>query len=349
MVKPIGLLFVLLALAGNAFAQIDCSSGFGSSGACGVGIIGAGPKAFFVQGSQSGSNPALVGSRVNLVPQAANHAALSLLYQTKVNDQAFNTTFTFVPNGQNVVFMLENSNNNPTFNGPQFSSGAGCEADFYQAYGQANPPNNVFAVDFDSYNPDYSFTYSNVQVYQSNPYVQSPCVPPINGEKTYPKISTYPVPLNSPVGTQNTSTGDTYSANLVYNGTSLILNLFDVTAGGSCPGSSCFTHTFTTDAAGNPLNIPASVNANTAWMAFGGATGSLAGGSKYPLYISSVVYAEGLGPTPVPTPTMTSTPTATATATVTPTVTSTPTAGMTPLGVLVPCTLLNGKLTCPTQ
>ena len=53
-----------------------------------------------------------------------------------------------------------------------------------------------------------------------------------------------------PADVQGTSTGDTYSATLIYNGTNLALNLYDVTAGGSCPGSSCFTYTW------NDVNIP---------------------------------------------------------------------------------------------
>jgi hypothetical protein len=309
----IGLVFILIPRL--AFAQttiFDCLSGWSAttSASCGVSTIGYSSPYFAISGSPNGSTPSVGGGVVTLVPANATHNALSLNYQTLVNIQAFNATFTFVPNGGNVSFILNNSNNGSTFNGEAFSAGAGCEANFYQGFG-GNPPNNVFAVEFDSGGGGASyqepltvggnFSYSSVQVYQSNQstntYVQSPCSPAINGETIYNKISTSPVPLTSPAGTNGTSTGDTYSANLVYNGTSLVVSLYDVTAGGSCPGSSCFTHTFTTDAAGNALNIPASVGgSNTAWLGIGGAT-NLA--SSYPLYIKGMEYIVG-SPTQAP-------------------------------------------------
>jgi hypothetical protein len=263
-------------------------------------------------------------------------------FRKQVNVQAFNTTFTFVPNGQNLSFILNNVNNQTYFNGATFSAGAGCEADFFQGYGEANPPNNVFAVDFDSYQPEWTFTNSNVQIYKSNPYVQCPCLPggsncgTNNPGTDVPKISTYPVSFNSPANAQNTTTGHTYSANLVYDGSNLTLNLYDVTAGDSCPGSKCFTNVWP------GVDIPVSVDGDTAWLGFGSSTGS-GGLPKTNLYVSSVVYAEGMVKPPKPTPTQTAT--ATRTATPTATATSVPTSVPTPIAV--PCTLFNGVLTCP--
>jgi len=292
----LALLWALAPLSTQA-QVINCPSGFSSSGDCGVANISAGGEPFQIAGSQNGSSPALVGSRVLLAPNGAIHIALSLNYQTQVDDQAFTANFTFIPNGWNIAFVIQNSNNNPIFNGPEFSAGAGCEAGFFQAYSQSSPPHNVFALELDSDSPLTEigyFTYSSAQIYQSG---QSPCLPNLGGTNfTYvpiTKISTSPVPLNSPVYAQNTSTGDTYSATVTYDGSNLTLNLYDVTAGGSCPGSSCFTNTWT------GVNIPSWVNGNTAWVGFTAGTNQA---SSYPLYINSFVYNVG-SPSKAPTTT----------------------------------------------
>jgi hypothetical protein len=260
-----------------------------------------------------------------MIPTGAVHAAMSLNYQTPVDDQAFTASFTFVPNGQNIAFVIQNSNNNPYFNENVFSAGAGCEAGFFQGYSQPYPPNTVFALELDSWSPlnnSSSFTYSSAQIYTSNPYVECPCIGGAgicgtnnSDSGNITKLSTSPVPLNSPASSQGTTTGHTYSAKLVYEGSNLTLNLYDVTAGGSCPGSSCFTKTWT------DVNIPSSVDGNTAWVGFTGATGIP---SSHPLYINSFVYNVGTSTstrTPKPTPTVigTSTPKPTPTPTPTPT------------------------------
>ena len=292
---------------------INCPSGFSPSGPCGVSNIGASGQPFRIVGTQSASSPGLSGSKVLLLSKGADHAALSLNYQTQVNVQAFTASFTFIPNGQNVSLIFNNNTNNTYFPGSKFAGGAGCEADFFQGFGGIIP-NNVFALELDSYSPltvDGSFSYSSAQIYQSG---ESPCLPNLGGTGfTYvpiTKISTSPVPLNSPVDTPNTTTGDTYSATVVYDGSNFTLNLYDVTAGGSCPGSSCFTNTWT------GVNIPSWVDGDMSWVGFGGATNSLPGGSIAPLYINSFVYNAG---------TPTSTPTPTPTPTVTPTVSPSPT------------------------
>jgi hypothetical protein len=282
----------------------NCPS-FAAGGSCGVGVFASG-ETFQLNGSQNGSSPGLSGSQINLVPANAGHAALNVNFQTLVNVQQFSTTFTFVPNGWNVAFILNNSNNNPTFNGKVFSAGAGCEAAFFQGFSQTNSPNNVFAIELDqtgtllanqpggsasSSNPD--FTYSSVQYYDTghsppnapNGPGQSPCNPNLGGtDFTYVgvnKISTSPVPLNSPSGTAGTTTGHTYSVTITYDGSNLTISLYDVTAGGSCPGASCFTNTWTN------VNVPAIVGGNTAWVGLGGATNQTV---PHPLLINTWSY-----------------------------------------------------------
>ena len=186
---------VQVANAQSPVAIFNCPSGFALSGSCGVGgDISGGSGPFGVNGTTDGSTPALVGSKVDLVPGGCGHCAISLNYQSAVvNVQAFQSTFTFIPNGWNISFVLNNTNNQSNFNGAHFSAGAGCEGGFFQGFSEPAPPNNLFALMLDQYgtlmaggNPvgTQDFTYSSVQYYQGafasnapNPPGQSPCNP----------------------------------------------------------------------------------------------------------------------------------------------------------------------------
>lgn len=257
------LMVVTLALMSFGLAKpscgqtvINCPGGFASTGSCAV-VAGGGSGAAHFSVVQDGGGNGLTGSDITLVPVNGGHNGYCVNWQQQVNVQAFKASFTFIPDGYNIAFVLNNSNNNPTFNGAAFCSGAGAEAGFYQAFSQSAPPNNVFALEFDQYSsPDgtaATFTYSTVQIYQ--PGQQDP------GNYNSPlKISTSPVPLNYPASSRGTTTGDVYSATINYDGSTLTLNLYDVTAGGSCPGSSCFTNIW------KNVNIPAWVSGNTAWI-----------------------------------------------------------------------------------
>lgn len=254
----------------------NCSV-FTTTGTCGANSGGGQPFKIL------GGTGSVSGSQIILIPTGTTHGASALNFQTLVDDRAFTATYTFVTNGQNgPSFVLQNSNNTPGYNGPDFFNGAGCEAGFFQAF---NPvaPNNIFAMEWDSYSPlnlGGSFTYSSAQIYQS---AISPCIPNDSGN-TYPntsKLSTSPVPLNSPATSQNTTTGHTYSATVTYDGSNFTTSLFDVTAGGSCPGSTCFTHTWSN------VSIPSIVNGTTAYVGLNGATGLT---SSFPLYVKSFVY-----------------------------------------------------------
>jgi hypothetical protein len=207
---------------------------------------------FFINNTGTGNVSA---SSLELVPANGGHAGWGLIYYHPVSDLAFSTTFTFVPNGFNVALTL---NNDYTPNGGSdfpwaFNAGAGGEAGFSQFAGASNmAPYNLFALELDSYSPltnGGSFTYSSAQIYQSS---QSPALPVAVGS-TYPtylpefatnKISTSPVSLNSPSETRASASPDTFSATVIYTGTNLTLHLYDVTKGGSCPGSSCFSYTW---------------------------------------------------------------------------------------------------------
>jgi Chitobiase/beta-hexosaminidase C-terminal domain len=276
------------ATVGGGTPIIDCPSGFSSSGTCGVGS--GQPLAILANG---GAN--LSGSIVILQPTGVVHNPNSLNYQTLVNDQAFTTTFQFVLNGWNLAFVLSNSNNNQYFNGKDFSAGAGCEGGFYQAF-QTAPPNNVFALDIEAHNQltPSAFTYSNVQIYQQG---QDPCLPADGTEPFYyatNKVSTFPVPLNSPADTATTFTGDIYSATIIYTGTNVVLNMYNVTAGGTCTpttSATCFTYTW------NDVSIPSWVNGTTAWAGFTATTNAP---SPTNLVLNNWVYSV-LSPASTPT------------------------------------------------
>lgn len=202
------------------------------------------------------------------------HVGAGMTYDTAVDIRKFTATWTFIANGKNLALVLQNATNNGVgFNGPDFSAGAGCEAGFFQLAAD-DSPDHIFAVEFTQDQPllttdGVTFTYSNVMIYS---YRQSPCMPPWlfadswtnpSPAMTVPnKISTSPVPLNSPSNDDLTTTGHTYSATATYSNVTgdFTLNLFDVTAGGSCPGASCFSHTWT------GVDIPALVGANTAYV-----------------------------------------------------------------------------------
>ena len=233
------LLAAVLGTLASASAQsvFSCPSGFSSSGSCGVSLPGASGQPFLVVGTTNGSTPALNGSQVDLIPSGATHAALSLNYQKLVNVNSFTASFTFVPNGQNIAFVLQNSNNMEPLTVLHFLLVRAAKPGFTRL-SASSEPNNIFALELDSWSylgSVQSFSYSSAQIYQSG---QSPCNPNDSGPNytLIDKISTSPVPLNSPASSQGTSTGDTYSATVTYNGSTLTLNLYDVTAGGSCPG-----------------------------------------------------------------------------------------------------------------
>lgn len=291
----LALIFAVSTFAAASLnAQVSCPNGFSTSGNCSEGQNGN--LAFKETGSFNGTSPSLSGSTVDFVPSGANHIALSLNYQSAVNVQSFTSTFTFVPNNDNLTFVLQNDNictGSTCFTGKNFSSGAGCEAGFFQAFSGNSAVNNIFALEFDNWSylgSAQSFTYSSVQIYQAG---QSPCNPNDSGPNytLIPKISTSPVALNNPPASQGSPSGDTFSATITYDGSNVTLNLFDLTAGGACPGAKCFTHTWT------GVNIPSLVGGNTAYVGLTAGTGET---STAPLLIKSFSYGTGAAPPPPP-------------------------------------------------
>ena len=218
----------------------------------------------------SSSSQVSAGS-VQMAPANAGHAAWQLMYSQPVNDQAFSSTFTFVGNGYNLAFVLNNTypaSGTPGDNGDfpwYFNAGAGGEGGFYQnccTFLEALPY-NLFAVELDSYSPlntNASFTHSSAQLYQS---AQTPYIP-LQTTNNYltNKVSTSPVPLNNPSGTPASPSTDTFSATITYTGNNVTLALYDVTAGGTCSpitSSTCFSYTW------QGINIPGIVGGPWIW------------------------------------------------------------------------------------
>lgn len=304
----LGLLALAASLASSlARAQtiFNCPSGFVStlSASCGIGFSGVnGPGTFQVTGTPNGYPAVLSGSAVELAIPTANHIALNLNYWYQaVGDQAFVANYTFIPNGWNLSLVLNNNTNTidgGSWFGQNFSGGAGCEGSFFQAFNDPNPynpPNNLFALMLDEKSPltdanagneggaggNTPFTYSSIQYYQQG---QDPCNPRDGTEPYFyftQKVSTSPVPLNSPTNSPNTTTGHDYSMTVTYTGTNLTAQLYDITAGGSCPGSSCFTYTWSN------VSIPSLVGGTTAYVGLAGSTNAATGS---PLLINSFSY-----------------------------------------------------------
>jgi hypothetical protein len=301
--RPKFAVFFGLIWAATVAAQttvINCTAFNSSSTAsCGVGsgwITSPGnPEVFWLGGAYGGTDPILVGlsgSRVELNPEGDVHTALNLNADAPVNVQAFVANFTFIPNGYNIAFVLNNqtlvtsgNSGNPWING--FGAGAGFEGSFYQEC-CSRWPGYVWALQFNQDAPetnDGPFTYSNVQIYKNTE-------PPLNvasNDNTWGyafainKISTSPVTMNFPAATELTTTGDTYSATILYTGNIVTLNLYDITAGGSCPGSSCFTYTW------KNVDIPSAVGEDTAWVGLASSVNAPVSAS---LYVNSVSYTE---------------------------------------------------------
>jgi Legume lectin domain len=87
----------------------------------------------------------------------------------------------------------------------------------------------------------------------------------------------------------NIQSGDVMSTTLTYNGTTMVESVTDTVT------SANFTHTYTTDAYGNAINLPSLVGANTAFVGFGASNGD----ATMDLNLLGWTYTvESPGPTP---------------------------------------------------
>ena len=294
---------VLWGLPAIAQSIFNCPSGSwansnnfpAGSNKCAVAPVGNQPANWALSGS---TNSIVSPSQILMIPAADGHDANSLIYQTPVNTQAFTTTFRYIPNGQYFALSLNNNSNSTDGSPSHLIGGAGGESDMFQGYGGSNPnpsPNSLWAIQFDSYSPlnnSGSTTYSDFQMYEMNeaPYITARAAGGgyINGWNTN-KISTAPVTfLNG--NTPGTATGHTYEITITYTGTNVFLSLYDVTAGGSCPGASCVTHNW-------PVNIPSIVGGTTAYFGIMSSTGSTTSSAAYAVSASFTQLSAAAAPT----------------------------------------------------
>ena len=292
-------LALLLLVASVASAQVPvCPSGFSTSGSCRI-SSSTGTGAFWSLGG-------LNGTQAIINPTGCNHCNGAVNYQlAPVNVQAFTVTATFVPNEYNGFLVLQNNQNSDASGfGPcspgscPFAAGAGYEGAMYQAFSSnGKSTDHIFGLElYDNHSfasctsvtcSGASYTGSSTQIYQAQ---QPPYNPNYGTEAWYwttDKILTSPVQFSSPATTQQTTTGHTYSATVTYDGTTLTYSVFDVTAGGSCPGATCFTQSWAN------VNIPSIVGSNTAYV---GITGGTNGASANPFYLNSLVYTVNTPP-----------------------------------------------------
>jgi hypothetical protein len=269
---------LLTAFAAQGQSIFNCPS-FASTGACSAAQAGYSGN-FQIR---NGGN--LSGSVIDMVPANSGHNGYNINYYTQINVQAFTTTWTFVPNGQNVALILQNTTTQPGQQGNIFTTGAGCEASFYQgstALPNWYTPNFLWALEFSTQDwltyASGAFSYSGVEIYQT---MQNPCNPG-QGSDTFAyaatsKISTSPVPLTGsscPSGQtctngQFSTSGDTYSATVSYDGYTANLCLYDVTAAnGSCSSGTSGTGTYFQHS-WSGVYIPSIVGSTTAYVGLG--------------------------------------------------------------------------------
>jgi hypothetical protein len=212
--------------------------------------IGSGTGISFANGfSTSASSMTFNGStdlddtRLQLTDGLADEAG-SAWFDTKVNIQNFTNTFTFqlsTPNADGFTFTIQNAG--LTALGPD-GGGLGYGPD---TPGETPGIATSVAVKFDLYDnngegPDSTGLYTDGA---------SPTTP-------FTDLSTTPINLHS---------GDTFTVNMVYNGTTLTMTITDGVTGGS------FQTSWT-------VNIPQIVGANTAYVGFTGGTGGLTASQK---------------------------------------------------------------------
>lgn len=299
----------------------NCSAGFSTNSAtCGANTpaLTTGTQPFIIAGGQaSGSNPNVTGTTVVIIPTGSNHGGILLNRYTPIDIRAFQTTFQIVPNDNNFAFVIQNSVNNggpgSNANGPNFAAGATCEAAFSQSAAVPTspvPPDQVFGLDFDQVMPPQldwltgtgtAFSFSTTQIYRpdttpvnsTTPPGQNPCmftkaetdIAPVNYSPVINvnRISTSPVALNSPASTPGTSTGHTFQLTVTYDGSTLGVTMFDVTASGTCTpvtSGTCFSTSWT------GVNFPQWIGSNLGWIGIGGSTNASAS-SAVPLILNN--------------------------------------------------------------
>ncbi|MGA3223159.1 MAG: chitobiase/beta-hexosaminidase C-terminal domain-containing protein [Acidobacteriaceae bacterium] len=214
-------------------------------------IVPSGTAINFGNGFASVAGMTLNGSATNVddsrlqLTTGLTYQAGSAFYNTPTNIQAFTTDFAFqLSNAQadGFTFTLQNV-------GPTAIGGEGGGLGYGPDPGTGTPAGiaKSVAIKFDFYNnsgegSDSTGLYVNGAV---------PTVPAVDMTSSGLLLAS----------------GDSIAAHITYDGTNLVLTLTDVVA------NKTFTHTF-------PINIPATIGSNLAYIGFTGGTGGLTASQK---------------------------------------------------------------------
>jgi hypothetical protein len=195
---------------------------------------------FSQSGMQLNGHTKLNGTRLQLTDTAATFEVASSYWNTQVNVQSFTTDFNFqlltTPNADGFTFTIQDSV--LTAMGP---AGGGLGFGPSTTTGTPGIPKSV-AVKFDLYNNAGEGT---------------------NSTGMYANGASPTVPAIILGGGVNLHSGDIFHVHMTYDGTTLTMTITDTTN---------TADTFTTSW---PINIPATVGANTAWVGFTAGTGGL--------------------------------------------------------------------------
>lgn len=241
---------------GNASAIVTATGSTSSSGAT---LVFSYPNGF--SSSDIGTNPGLIhlvtgsaelnGSNIALTdPTYGEHQAGSAWYVTQQNIEAFTTDFTFQqdPTAYGMVFCIQNSNSTTNPSNSGIWAGADANGEGYGVYTGQTPIGNSIAIKFDLTQANGS-AYLGASPSSTGLYINGG--PPMGGGF---------IPENdlSPSGI-NLHSGDVMAAHIVYDGSILTMLLTDTMTGANTRMSW-------------PVDIPAIVGGNSAWVGMAGGT-----------------------------------------------------------------------------
>ena len=201
---------------------------------------------FSASGLQLEGNAQLVGTALQLTDKTAQNEKGNGWWTTPVNVQTFTTDFTFqltnaVADG--FTFILQNAGPAAAGNGGSslgFGGLAKSVAVKFDLFSNAGEGNNSTGL----YTNGVGATVPAINLGGGNCTTAAPC----------------PSPTTFAPGIPNLHSGDVFEVHITYDGTTLTMTITDVET----------SATFTTSW---PINIPATVGANTAYAGFGGGTG----------------------------------------------------------------------------
>jgi hypothetical protein len=198
---------------------------------------------------QFNSHAQLNGTRLQLTDATTSNEAGSAFWTTPVNVQNFTNVFTFQltnPNADGFTFTIQNvgataiggSGGSLGYAGAGMGSSVAVKFDLYSNAGEGNNSTGL-------YTNGATPTVPATTLAGAACTAAAPC----------------PSPTTEPAGVPNLHSGDVMQVQMTYNGTTLTMTIMDTTT-----PANTFTISW-------PINIPATVGGNTAYVGFTGGTG----------------------------------------------------------------------------